>query len=88
MRSAIRLAALERFEEAYVEQRYSARPTSAEVTARSRRSSACCSAADGVDEILTHPTLAHPRRSRRAAAARRLPIDARFCWLRSVLLRR
>ena len=51
------LAALERFEEAYLEQRYSARPTSAEVTARSREILGVLLGRNGVDDILTHPTL-------------------------------
>jgi hypothetical protein len=50
-------AALERFEEAYLEQRYSARPTSAEVTARSREMLGVLLGRDGVDQILAHPTL-------------------------------
>jgi hypothetical protein len=51
------LAALERFEDAYVEQRYSERPDSVEVTARSREILRVLLGADGVNEILTHPSL-------------------------------
>lgn len=51
------LAALERFEQAYVEQRYSAQPTSREVSARSREILDVLLGADGVEEILAHPML-------------------------------
>jgi hypothetical protein len=51
------LAALERFEDAYVEQRYSARPSSAEVSARSREILDTLLGEHGVEEILSHPAL-------------------------------
>jgi hypothetical protein len=51
------LAALETFEEAYIEQRYSARPTSAEVSGQTRMILAGLLGATGVREILSHPAL-------------------------------
>jgi hypothetical protein len=51
------LAALERLEHGYVEQRYSARPSSREVTAKSRAILAELLGERGVDEILTNPWL-------------------------------
>jgi hypothetical protein len=51
------LAAIERFEDAYVEQRYSARPSSAEVSARSREILDALLGGSGVDEILSHGCL-------------------------------
>jgi hypothetical protein len=51
------LAALARFEEAYVEQRYSARPTRGEITARSGEILGLLLGEHGVAEILAHPWL-------------------------------
>ena len=51
------LAALDRFEEAYVAQAYESRPTPAEVTAESGRIFDVLLGADGVAEAMAHPTL-------------------------------
>jgi hypothetical protein len=51
------LAALDRLEEAYVEQSYGERPTAAEVTAASRELLGHLLGADGARQILTHPSL-------------------------------
>ncbi len=49
------LAALERFEAAYLEQSYSARPTAAEVTRKSREILASVMGENGIAEIVAHP---------------------------------
>ncbi|MDH3533934.1 MAG: patatin-like phospholipase family protein, partial [Gammaproteobacteria bacterium] len=49
------VAAIERFEQAYLEQTYSERPDIHEITARSREILAFVLGESGVDEILTHP---------------------------------
>lgn len=49
------LAAIERFEQAYLEQTYSERPDIHEITAKSREILAFVLGESGVDEILTHP---------------------------------
>ena len=49
------LAAIERFERAYLEQTYSERPDIHEITAKSREILAFVLGESGVDEILTHP---------------------------------
>ena len=51
------LAAIEHLEDAYVEQRYSARPSGAEVSARTREILAAVLGKGGVEEILSHPAL-------------------------------
>lgn len=51
------LAALERFEAAYLEQSYSARPTAAEVTQKSREILAAVLGGSGTAEIVAHPRL-------------------------------
>jgi hypothetical protein len=51
------LAAIGRLEEAYVEQRYSARPSSEEVSARTREILDAVLRGDGVVEILSNPAL-------------------------------
>jgi hypothetical protein len=51
------LAAIERFENAYIEQRYSAQPSRTEVSARSREILDALLVEGGVDEILSHPYL-------------------------------
>jgi hypothetical protein len=50
------IAAIERFETAYVEQRFSERPDVHEITATSRATIKLLLGADGVREILNHPT--------------------------------
>ncbi len=49
------VAAIERFERAYLEQTYSERPDIHEITAKSREILAFVLGESGVDEILTHP---------------------------------
>lgn len=49
------LAAIERFEEAYLAQQYSERPDVAEITARSREILEIMLGPDGAREIVTHP---------------------------------
>jgi len=49
------LAAIERFETAYIEQSYSERPDIAEITAKSREIIAFVLGENGIDEILSHP---------------------------------
>jgi len=49
------IAAIERFESAYIEQRFSERPDVHEITAKSREIIAFLLGAHGVDEILSHP---------------------------------
>ena len=49
--------AIERFEEAYLEQRYSQTPDSAEITARSREILDHLLGEEGASQILAHPTL-------------------------------
>ena len=51
------LAAIDRFEEAYLEQRYSERPDAAEISAMSRQILEHVLGEGGPDEILAHPTL-------------------------------
>jgi hypothetical protein len=51
------LAAIARLENAYLEQRYGARPSSAEVSAQSRAILAAMLGESGVAEILSHPSL-------------------------------
>jgi hypothetical protein len=50
------IAAIDRFETAYVEQRFSERPDIHEITATSREIIQLLLGANGVDEILSHPT--------------------------------
>jgi hypothetical protein len=49
------VAAIERFEQAYLEQTYSERPDIHEITAKSREILSFVLGENGVDEILTHP---------------------------------
>lgn len=51
------LAAIETFEAAYIEQRYSPQPTSAEVSDQTRRILTALLGETGVGEILSHPAL-------------------------------
>ena len=51
------VAAIERFEEAYIEQSYSEQPDRAEITAKSREILRTVFAGDAVEQILQHPTL-------------------------------
>lgn len=51
------LAAIERFEEAYIEQSYSAAPDIHEITAKSREILAVVLGDHGIEEILSHPLL-------------------------------
>lgn len=51
------LAAIQRFEDAYVEQRYSAKPSPAEISEQSRRIMETALGTDGIDAILQHPWL-------------------------------
>ncbi len=51
------VAAIDRFENAYVEQRYSERPDAAEITQKSRDILDLVLGASGAPEILSHPTL-------------------------------
>ncbi len=70
-------AALERFENAYLEQSYSARPGLAEVTAKSREILATVLGESGAAEIVTHPVLrSHVLavRSRRVTASDVKPV--------------
>jgi len=49
------VAALDRFEEAYIHQAYTSKPSPAEVTAKSRAIMDAYLGASGVDEVLSHP---------------------------------
>ena len=73
------LAAIERFEEAYIEQAYSPDPDRAEITAKSREILATVLAGGAVEDILSHPILrTHVLavRARHVAAAERsLPLS-------------
>ena len=51
------VAAIERFEKAYLEQRYSENPDIHEISARSREVLECVLDAQGIEEILAHPVL-------------------------------
>ncbi len=72
------LAAIERFEEAYLSQSYSARPDVAEITAKSREILDVLLGADGAAQIVDHPACrlhVMTVRSRRITASdRRLPL--------------
>lgn len=71
------LAALERFERAYMEQRYPVRPTAEEVTAKSRAILSEVLQQDGAGEILDHPFFrlnVMAVRSRGLAASERRPL--------------
>ena len=71
------LAAIDRFEEAYLEQRYSERPDSLEITAKSREILEHVLGDDGAAHALSHPVLrTHVLtvRSRRVTATERGPV--------------
>ena len=66
------IAAIDRFEEAYLEQTYSVKPSRAEITTKSRAILDCLIGDDGVTQILSHPvfrTHIMTVRSRRLTAA-------------------
>lgn len=69
--------AIERFEEAYLEQRYSENPSISEITDRSREILAHVMGSDGTSQILSHPALrTHviTVRSRMLAGSERPPV--------------
>jgi hypothetical protein len=73
------LAAIDRFEEAYLEQRYSERPDAAEISAMSREILDHVLGEQGAEEILAHPVLRSnviTVRARSLAASERPPVLA------------
>ena len=73
------LAAIDRFEEAYLEQRYSERPDAAEISAMSREILEHVLGDRGAEEILAHPVLRSnviTVRARSLAASERPPVLA------------